>query len=95
MLPAKKRKKRFAEAELLARLRRYEDHLRRYGADINAINSEVGPVSVISGSGVLRNFDDGQKSQPAEIQPRNDAVRSLAIRRSLKHVKKYGLSLLD
>lgn len=27
-LPPKKRKKRFPEAELLARLRRYEDHLK-------------------------------------------------------------------
>lgn len=30
-LPPKKRKKRFPEAELLARLRRYEDHLRVSG----------------------------------------------------------------
>jgi hypothetical protein len=31
------RKKRFAEAELLARLRRYEDLLRNYGADIDEL----------------------------------------------------------
>jgi hypothetical protein len=43
-LPPRRRKKRFPEAELLARLRKYEDHLRRYGADIDAINRE-GPAT--------------------------------------------------
>ncbi|KAK9322024.1 hypothetical protein V1517DRAFT_362119 [Lipomyces orientalis] len=39
-LPPRKRKRRFPEAELLTRLQRYERHLRRYGADIDAINHE-------------------------------------------------------
>lgn len=34
------RKKRFAEAELLARLKRYEEALKSYGADLDRINSE-------------------------------------------------------
>ena len=38
------RKKRFPEAELLARLKRYETALKSYGADLEAINS--GDVSV-------------------------------------------------
>lgn len=37
-LPPKKRKRRFPEAELLARIRRYEDALKGYGADIDAIS---------------------------------------------------------
>lgn len=40
-LPTRKRKRRFPEAELLARLRKYEHHLKGYGADIEAINREV------------------------------------------------------
>ncbi|TVY18754.1 Transcription factor vrtR1 [Lachnellula arida] len=43
-LPPRRRKKRFPEAELLARLRKYEEHLKAYGADIDAINREDGPV---------------------------------------------------
>lgn len=39
-LPARKRKKRFPEAELLARIRKYEHHLKNYGADLDAINAE-------------------------------------------------------
>lgn len=40
------RKKRFPEAELLARLKRYETALKSYGADIEAINN--GDMSVNS-----------------------------------------------
>lgn len=44
-LPPRKRKKRFPEAELLARLRRYEEHLKKYGADIDSINQGIGSPS--------------------------------------------------
>lgn len=42
-LPPKKRKRRFPEAELLAKIRRYEHHLKKCGADLDAINSESPP----------------------------------------------------
>jgi len=86
MLPPKRRKKRFPEAELLAKLRRYEEHLRRYGADIDAINNETQPMHVAP----PKNNDNPWVEVPApQAHPRADAIRSLAIRRSLKNVKKY------
>lgn len=89
-LPPRRRKKRFPEAELLARLRKYEDHLRSYGADIDAINREVpnaGPQSNTALSGT---------ASPASIRvpfslPDStslEPIRSLSIRRALKKVKK-------
>lgn len=39
------RKKRFAEAELLARLKRYEEALKSYGADLERINNEKAPAT--------------------------------------------------
>jgi hypothetical protein len=80
-LQPKRRKKRFAEAELLARLRRYEDHLRRYGADIDAINNETS----VTFSGQSPSMASSSSSQP------HDPMRSLSIRRSLKNVPKYVL----
>ncbi|KAH8812480.1 fungal-specific transcription factor domain-containing protein [Xylogone sp. PMI_703] len=46
-LPPRRRKRRFPEAELLARLRRYEHHLKSYGVDIDAINRE-GPIQILT-----------------------------------------------
>jgi hypothetical protein len=43
------RKKRFPEAELLARLKRYEDALKSYGADLESINS----VHISSSEGTI------------------------------------------
>lgn len=76
-LPPKRRKKRFAEAELLARLRRYEDHLRRYGADIDAINNETSVTFA------------GQSPSAGPSSQGPDPLRSLSIRRSLKNVHRY------
>ena len=77
-LPPKRRKKRFPEAELLARLRKYEEHLRRYGADIDAINAE--------------GTTPAQAELPRDNYVLPDPVmvpyRSLAIRKALKHMKK-------
>jgi hypothetical protein len=44
------RKRRFPEAELLARLRRYEAVLKSYGADIDRINSSSHETHVDIGS---------------------------------------------
>jgi hypothetical protein len=89
MLPPKRRKKRFAEAELLARLRRYEEALRRYGADIDAINNDTKSSCSVTGAFVSTKVDlSPDISLPAPPRPRPEAIRSLAIRRSLKHVKK-------
>lgn len=79
-LPPKRRKKRFPEAELLARLRKYEDHLRGYGADIDAINGGgIVPLPIPvkeSGSPGLA------VEQPTRAPPQ------LAIRQPFKHHKK-------
>jgi hypothetical protein len=40
---ARPRKKRFPEAELLARLKRYEEVLKSYGANLDSINSGILP----------------------------------------------------
>lgn len=77
--PPRKRKKRFPEAELLARLRRYERHLRSYGADIEAINRE--PLG----------HDQQEASAVPEVVPDAetlDIVGPLVVRRSLRHVEK-------
>jgi hypothetical protein len=82
-LPPKRRKKRFPEAELLAKLRRYEEALRRYGADIDAINAEGGSAPLESVLSVQL------KNPPLDcVAERMEAIRSFAVRRSLKHVKK-------
>lgn len=44
------RKRRFPEAELLARLRRYETALKSYGADIDSINNNSDDQSAITTS---------------------------------------------
>ncbi|KAH9216525.1 hypothetical protein DL95DRAFT_335185 [Leptodontidium sp. 2 PMI_412] len=81
-LPPKKRKKRFPEAELLARLRRYEDHLKAYGADIDAINS--GSIIPLPVPITTKLPDDCTESADSHA-PAEQHMRSLAIRRSLKH----------
>ncbi len=91
VLPAKKRKKRFPEAELLARLRRYENHLRAYGADIDAINNETAPLPTSGTPVPCAQIQDHPQPENLQYPPGIDAVvRSLAIRRSLKHVEKYA-----
>jgi hypothetical protein len=80
-LPPRRRKKRFPEAELLARLRKYEEHLRRYGADVDAINSE-GPTAAPPTNSAIR----ASPLDTATLKP--EPNRSLSIRRSLKHVEK-------
>lgn len=76
-MPPKKRKKRFPEAELLARLRKYEAHLRNYGADIDAINrEEMPPKNPVE-----------LKPQPAPFEfERALCHKTIAIRSALKHV---------
>lgn len=76
--PPRKRKKRFPEAELLARLRRYERHLKNYGADIDAINRED-----------LSN-EPQDTSQDHNIYPDTEEIilSPFSIRRSLRHVEK-------
>jgi hypothetical protein len=70
----RKRKKRFAEAELLERLRRYEVHLKAYGADLNAINEGVQPVK--------------EKNTIEETAEEPEAMTSLSVRRSLRGLEK-------
>jgi hypothetical protein len=53
LLQPRRRKKRFPEAELLARLRRYEELLKSYGADIDAINSGDKGITSDAGRGWL------------------------------------------
>jgi Fungal Zn(2)-Cys(6) binuclear cluster domain len=84
-LPPRRRKKRFPEAELLARLRKYEDHLRRYGADIDAINRE-GPTT---GPPSHPTINPTNKTSPLDNTPlKLEPIRSLSIRRSIKHLEK-------
>ena len=47
----RQRKKRFPEAILLARIRRYEEVLKSYGADIDAIRGDDGAVDLKAGKG--------------------------------------------
>jgi len=66
-------------------LRKYEDHLRRYGADIDAINSE-GPTAGPPTNSIIK---PATKASPLDTTPlKLEPVRSLSIRRSLKRVEK-------
>lgn len=78
-VPPKRRKKRFPEAELLARLRKYEAHLRNYGADVEAINREEAPPPL----------KEPLHHPKVTMQQLEAGYRSLSVRRSLKHVEKY------
>lgn len=73
--PPRKRKKRFPEAELLARLRRYERHLRNYGADIEAINQED------------LNSEPAGPSK-SQLGAEEIVLSPFSVRRSLRHVEK-------
>jgi hypothetical protein len=76
--PPRKRKKRFPEAELLARLRRYERHLKNYGADIDAINREDMSNEPQDTSQTHSNYVDAEEV----------ILSPFSVRRSLRHVEK-------
>ena len=76
--PPRKRKKRFPEAELLARLRRYERHLRNYGADIDAINREDLATEPQDPPQRHETFTDAEEV----------VLSPFSVRRSLRHVEK-------
>ena len=84
-LPPRKRKRRFPEAELLARLRIYEHHLKGYGADIDAINQEGG-CSVPASTTIKSSHSES--SGPIHSLSPEPAVRCLSVRRSLRHVER-------
>jgi hypothetical protein len=87
-LPPRKRKRRFPEAELLARLSRYERHLKSYGADIDAINNESSKDGcVATNSPTVKSNHSISPVHPHSLSP-EPAVRSLSVRRSLRHVEK-------
>lgn len=81
-LPPRQRKRRFPEAELLARLRKYEQHLRSYGADIDAINREESVLHPKASVPV--------KTASSENLSHPD-MKTLSVRQSLKNVQKYVL----
>lgn len=85
-LPPKKRKRRFPEAELLARLRKYEHYLKAYGADIDAINREdsVTPLPLSLAPKV-----------PPSAQPYHPEAKSLSVRRSLKNIERYVYQIVS
>jgi hypothetical protein len=78
-LPPRKRKRRFPEAELLARLRKYEYHLKSYGADIDAINREEVPIAPQTSIAVKP-----RSSEPPILAD----VKPFSVRRSLRNVEK-------
>ncbi|KAG9234141.1 fungal-specific transcription factor domain-containing protein [Amylocarpus encephaloides] len=80
ILPPKRRKKRFPEAELLARLRRYEAHLRNYGADIDAINQEEMPPPLIKS--VAPSEEDFSQITAG--------CRSLSVRKAMGNTERYA-----
>lgn len=73
----------------MARIRRYEDALKSYGADIDAINGEG--TSNGAGHRGPTTLAAKQAETESNVMPRAEVVaqpiRSLSIRRSLKHVK--------
>jgi len=77
-LPPRPRKRRFPEAELLARIRKYEHHLRSYGADIDAIDREKLPEV----------NESSRTKESRSTPPYLEAHRPLSVRRSLRHVEK-------
>jgi hypothetical protein len=85
MQPPKRRKKRFPEAELLARIKRYEAHLRYYGADLDAINREEAPLPE---PGIRKEVTSSSTSFKTSMEQLEDGYRSMSVRQSLKHVDK-------
>lgn len=90
-LPPRKRKRRFPEAELLARLRRYEHHLRSYGADIDALNRDA-EASLPTNTSIVKSSHSDSCPPGHEaidsLSPEPVAARFPSVRRSLRHVEK-------
>lgn len=85
----RKRKRRFAEAELLARLRRYERHLKRYGADIDAINREGTPEYEFLGTTTtIKAHHTVSPRLNSAVSSEADAVRCSQVHRLVGQVKK-------
>lgn len=61
-LPPRRRKKRFAEAELLARLRYYEELLRKKGVNIDDLNEKIDGLAIAEGA---------NSSQPSAPRPQS------------------------
>lgn len=78
-MAARRRKKRFPEAELLARIKRYEDQLRKYGADIDAINAET----------VDLHPDQKQFKAAESISSEPESLNTLPIRSSVQRAAGY------
>jgi hypothetical protein len=89
-LPPRRRKKRFPEAELLARLRKYEDYLRSYGADIDAINREGPNAGPQSNTALTGTASPSSNRVPFSLPDSTslEPIKSLSIRSALKNVKK-------
>jgi hypothetical protein len=91
-LPPRKRKRRFPEAELLARIRRYEHHLKSYGADLDAINNEGSrrdAESVPRSIALKSNHSESPALSPGDTRALSaDPTRSLSVRQSLKNIEK-------
>jgi hypothetical protein len=86
-LPPRRRKKRFPEAELLARLRKYEEHLKAYGADIDAINRDEAPI-VPKDLPEMKHVHEPSIHSHGCARPSPDFVKPFSVRRSLRHVEK-------
>jgi hypothetical protein len=84
--PPRRKRRRFPQEELLARLRRYEEHLRRHGVNIDAINSEAGDTVAFDpptfAAATILPTADSSATTPTK------APKCLPIRRSVGHVKK-------
>lgn len=91
VLQPRKRKRRFPEAELLERLRRYEHHLRSLGADVDTINRESireGNRSASTATTTIKSNCSHSSSPLHYGLPESHPARSLSVRRSLRHVEK-------
>ncbi|RFU24475.1 hypothetical protein B7463_g11863, partial [Scytalidium lignicola] len=101
-LPPRRRKRRFPEAELLARLQRYERHLKSYGANIDAINRESTPESasllhtlalgshVVKSLSTQHSFGDDERSLNLAV---DDDVRTRNRKHSTAFPNSCGLDL--
>jgi hypothetical protein len=89
--PPRKKRRRFPQEELLARLRRYEEHLRCHGVNIGAINSEAGDT-VIFDLPMSKTATPAPKADSSATMS-NDNLKSLPPRRPFGYVQKYALSI--
>jgi hypothetical protein len=85
------KRRRFPQEELPARLRRYEENLRRHGVNIEAINSEAGDT-VIFDLPMSKTATPGPKADSSATTPNNN-LKSLPTRRPFGYVQKYVLSI--